>query len=463
MNIINVTVREKIARASERARIVCGNSDYAVQFDFDGDWSAENVKTARFTTDNGIYTDVQFEGDTCTVPILANTRTLQVGVYAGNLRTTTAALIHAVPCITDPDGTPADPTPDVYNQLMERFNAMEAPAAVLYEEQELTYDSKRQARENIQATGTEDFTIVNTYNEIASCGSTSGVCRGWGNGTPDGLSFPVFFLFSGAHYGKRHVTMLDGNGQFWGGLANNSEIQNMAIVRTVPVASPSVLGGVQPVAKTDEMTVPVGVDTEGKLYTTVPDESRTGLDITNATAGQIPQITAVDADGAPTAWEAVDLPSGGGSETWELISSQTVEEDVLFVDISVPSFTKLMALVSLVNTSASIGNRNLQLAPNGQNNLKAVTNDNAIIRTSGTSSVRYNLAKIDGRIIWSVASSNNGDGVADKTADNMSGFNAGACIAPDPISQIRISNGNLVGGYYIGAGTRIKVYVVRGE
>lgn len=149
MNYINITVRGKIARAEGRARVVCGNSDYAVRFDFDEEWSEYALKTARFVSEDGSYTDVQFEGDTCAVPILRNTRTLLVGVFAGNLRTTTAALIHAVPCITDPDGTPADPTPDVYAQLMERFNAMEAPAAVLYTAQELTNEQKATARENI--------------------------------------------------------------------------------------------------------------------------------------------------------------------------------------------------------------------------------------------------------------------------------------------------------------------------
>lgn len=149
MNIINVTVRGKIARAEGRALIVCGNSDYAVRFDFDEEWSEYAVKTARFVSEDGSYNDVQFEGDTCAVPILRNTRTLLVGVFAGNLRTTTAALIHAVPCITDPDGTPADPTPDVYAQLMERFNAMEAPAAILYKKQELTAEQQATARENI--------------------------------------------------------------------------------------------------------------------------------------------------------------------------------------------------------------------------------------------------------------------------------------------------------------------------
>ena len=51
-----------------------------------------------------------------------------------------------------------------------------------------------------------------------------------------------------------------------------------------------------------------------------------GMDITGATVGQIAKITAVDSSGKPTAWEAVDMPSGG-VETWELINEITIPDD----------------------------------------------------------------------------------------------------------------------------------------
>ena len=153
MKYVNIAVRNKIARTDEeQAQIVCGNSDYTIKFDFDEEWSAETVKTARFIfASNSKYIDVQFSGDECHMPIISDTTSVLVGVFAGNLRTTTGALIHSIPCITDPDGTPVEPTPDVYAQLMERFNAMNPPAAVLYTAQELTDEQKAQARENIGA------------------------------------------------------------------------------------------------------------------------------------------------------------------------------------------------------------------------------------------------------------------------------------------------------------------------
>lgn len=56
----------------------------------------------------------------------------------------------------------------------------------------------------------------------------------------------------------------------------------------------------------------------------------TGLDVTGATVGQIVKIAAVDSDGVPTAWSAVDMPSGGsGGETWEQIGTISLGEAVV--------------------------------------------------------------------------------------------------------------------------------------
>lgn len=53
------------------------------------------------------------------------------------------------------------------------------------------------------------------------------------------------------------------------------------------------------------------------------------LGITGATIGQIAKITAVDASGVPTAWEPVDMPSGGGGDfAWEKIADINVADDV---------------------------------------------------------------------------------------------------------------------------------------
>ena len=52
------------------------------------------------------------------------------------------------------------------------------------------------------------------------------------------------------------------------------------------------------------------------------------LSVTGATVGQIAKITAVDDNGKPTAWEAVDMPSVGGGH-WETVLDTIWAQDVI--------------------------------------------------------------------------------------------------------------------------------------
>ncbi len=63
-----------------------------------------------------------------------------------------------------------------------------------------------------------------------------------------------------------------------------------------------------------------------------------GMDVTGATVGQIAKISAVDDNGVPTAWSPVDMPTGGGGETWELINDTDMAEgaeEVIAITFSV--------------------------------------------------------------------------------------------------------------------------------
>ena len=475
MNYINITVRGKIARAEGRARVVCGNSDYAVRFDFDAEWKAYDLKTARFVSEDGSYTDVQFEGSDCAVPILRNTRTLLVGVFAGNLRTTTAALIHAVPCITDPDGTPADPTPDVYAQLMERFNAIEAPAAVLYTAQELTDAQKATARSNIGVATPDwnqkdetasdyiknrpfyevttdtlfDLTIENWRSLAIGLGTN--VCS-WRVAGVDYIDVMPTSQEGGAvqlyELGNVTVVVLNGQSRIYstpsdadvhllmrksvvkqidpkfipanrftvtvtengnGGFTADKTIaeiieayeaekdvvasfagqelplhmisngntavfdlstlgdtsQGLTINRAgVNLTNKLIIPKIYPVEKTSAMTSPVGVDIDGKLWSTTgtvlptpysTDRGKTlsvvqtgddewgyvlsqanTLGMYGAKVGQIAKIKNVNSNSQPVEWEAVDMPSGGGGDlSWIEVVDITTAEQTQKLTISV--------------------------------------------------------------------------------------------------------------------------------
>ena len=98
------------------------------------------------------------------------------------------------------------------------------------------------------------------------------------------------------------------------------------------------------------------------------------LSVTGATVGQIAKITAVDASGKPTAWEAVDMPSGGGGDggakEFRLIQSITLGEQSDRVDISLDSSGNAFALhevyVMLSAQSYEDANNEVTFVPNGR-------------------------------------------------------------------------------------------------
>lgn len=61
----------------------------------------------------------------------------------------------------------------------------------------------------------------------------------------------------------------------------------------------------------------------------IPSGTDISLGVT-ATVGQTIKVKAVDADGKPTAWEAVDM-AAGNTEVWEKVCQVTTTEDVSFI------------------------------------------------------------------------------------------------------------------------------------
>lgn len=99
--------------------VVGDNTGYTANFFFDDGWTG-GEKTARFIGNDGKHKDVILNGDSCEFPPeVMKSGLVRVGVFAGNLETTTPAIVPIRASILDKDGLPADPTPDVYTQLTE--------------------------------------------------------------------------------------------------------------------------------------------------------------------------------------------------------------------------------------------------------------------------------------------------------------------------------------------------------
>ena len=120
---IPVAIRNRRADAGHAA-IVCGNSDYTVRFDFDGEWDVSSPKTARFRfrkDGQECCIDVPFTGDRCAVPVLSGIDLVALGVWTDALRTSAPARIPCVSCISDLEGTRTQPSRSLICRILQQL------------------------------------------------------------------------------------------------------------------------------------------------------------------------------------------------------------------------------------------------------------------------------------------------------------------------------------------------------
>ena len=126
MQTIKINVVDKVATAEGNPFIVCGNDDYTILFNFDKAWDGYNAKTARFSYEQDgetINAEVPFSGNSCLVPAVYNIKKLEVGVYAGDILSTTRCKINCKASILDGEGIGHEAPPeDVYNQIVDICN-----------------------------------------------------------------------------------------------------------------------------------------------------------------------------------------------------------------------------------------------------------------------------------------------------------------------------------------------------
>lgn len=152
---ISINVTNKIASVVGSPVIVCGNSDYALDITFDSEWEGQTAKTARFVyvKDGEVKcADVVFSGITANVPKLMGTKEVYIGIYAGDLKTTTPARVPCQQSIRCMEGAPEDPTPSQYDQIIALLNSVssiDVSAMLKYTPQTLSEAQKAQARENL--------------------------------------------------------------------------------------------------------------------------------------------------------------------------------------------------------------------------------------------------------------------------------------------------------------------------
>lgn len=358
MPTIRVNVRNRVATANGDSRIINGNSDYNIEFDFDTEWADLNNKIGIFAYNDAAahkwaYQTVLFSGNTCPVPILRDIHCVYVGVTAGNVRVTTPAKVQCRLSISDYADTEEPPSADIWGQILAKLDELQTEideikaggvgggAEVYYAELDGEYPSYTLSAETPLAD------IAKAY-----AASKSIVCRCKIDNTA--VTLPLFIPMP-----KTNTWFFSGSGAFGnqypartftvaitpiGVEAEQTRIAAQTALDAVTATANEAVRytpqrleakqkqqaqkniGINPEGRTTSMTNPVGVDGYGKLWS----KADTSLNVTGATVGQTIKVKVVDADGKPTAWEAVDM-AAGDTEVWEKVCQVTTTENVSFI------------------------------------------------------------------------------------------------------------------------------------
>lgn len=268
---ISITVTDKRPVCTAGTTVVCDNSDYIVHWDLDAEWSAYDTKTMRVIYMDSTYADTVFTGDSVALPPVPVPGCVQIGLYAGDIHTSRMALLRALSSVRSASGAPANPTPDVYDQLME-------------------------------------------------------LIKGLGGVDPDDIAKAV------ADYLAAHPIE-----------ETDPTVPEWAKAKTKPTYSAAEVGAISQSdlqAATDAALAQAKASGEfdgpagPRGPAGAPGKDGAGMDVTGATVGQIAKIAAVDASGVPTAWESVDMPSGGGSN-WVKVydGSSTIAQEISVFEV----------------------------------------------------------------------------------------------------------------------------------
>ena len=399
MPTIHINVKNRVATANGDSRIINGNSDYNIEFDFDAEWADLNNKIGIFAYNDAAahkwaYQTVMFSGNTCAVPILRDIHCVYVGVTAGNVRVTTPAKVQCRLSISDYADTEEPPSADIWGQILAKLDELQteideikaggvggtdislgvtgATVGQTVNVKTVDADGKPTAWEAVDmgAAGAEvyyaeldgeypsytlsaDTPLADIAKAYAANKSIVCRCKMGGMTATLPLFIPMperntwFFSGSGA-LGERYpaqtftvaITPFGVEAE-QKRIAAQTDLDAVTITANEAVLyTPQMLDnlqkqqaqkniGINPEDRTTSMTNPVGVDGYGKLWS----KADTSLNVTGATVGQTIKVKAVDADGKPTAWEAVDM-AAGDTEVWEELTHfvSTADNPVNYVN-----------------------------------------------------------------------------------------------------------------------------------
>lgn len=114
---------KRIDNDNDENQTIGDNADYEAEFTFDSEWDG-HIKTARFIH-NCKSVERILENDKCLIPVeVLKHGYLKVGVFTSEM-TTTQCEVFIRPSIKQDNGVTAEPTPDVYSQIIKMIENIE--------------------------------------------------------------------------------------------------------------------------------------------------------------------------------------------------------------------------------------------------------------------------------------------------------------------------------------------------
>lgn len=299
-NHLNIRTRELLTAGSQNVN--------TVEFRFNEAWDGL-AKTATFKTSKKTIS-VLLSTNTTAIPweALADAgEILAVGVFGVSGETlvlpTVWGILGKVMDAAHLGDEEKEPTPDVYQKILDELNALERPIwdsvqnkpfttlgsglevdengvlsvpeggggsanAVQYVAQTLTDEQKRQARANIGASpiptvrywlNLKTDNIINLYDMGVGYGIISPV--DYDQTVPTGMSSPMLVIFGRMSYSRVDITVYDGAGAVWRGSLNLSS-QTTDVAKTgdyvTNTALTDILQGYVPLASWDDVVQQIG-------------------------------------------------------------------------------------------------------------------------------------------------------------------------------------------------------------
>lgn len=322
--------------------ITCDNSDYTVVWQLDEEWAQFKHRTMQVNYSDGTYERVLFTGDSCALPAISSKDWFYVGLFAGDIHTTRPVRLFANRAITTGSGEERTPMPNGYAQAIAALDgkldknqgaANAGKVLVINESGDVVPGTAPSGGGGADGKSAYEIAVENGFegDEKAWLASLKGEKGDAGAQGATGPRGPQGEQGEQGPKGETGPAGADGKPGADGAPGADG------ITPTIGSNGNWYLGTTDTGQPSRGEQGPAGADgTDGKDGAPgkdgadgAPGKDGAGLDVTGASVGQIAKIAAVDDAGKPTAWEAVDIPTGGNVTT-EVVTLEEAVEAVTF-------------------------------------------------------------------------------------------------------------------------------------